>query len=62
MKDWYTYLMMAMVGGVAYVNLSGGGANDGVKARLTPGDHNVRNNPGSYRSHYTHSYVYIGGK
>ena len=62
MKDWYTYLMLMMVGGVAWVNLSGGGTNDGVTARLVPGQHSVRNNPGSYRSHYSSSYFRIGGK
>lgn len=62
MKDWFTYAMVGMVGWVTWVNLSGGGANDGERQRLVPGDRNVRSNPGSYRTHYSHTYVHIGGK
>jgi len=62
MKDWYTWVMLLMVGGVTWTHLNGGGTNDGVKARLDPGQRNVRNNPGSYRSHYSYSYFHIGGK
>lgn len=61
MKDWYTYLMLALVGNLAVVHLRGGGTNDGVKARLEAGK-SVRNNPGSYRSHYSGGYFHIGGK
>lgn len=61
MKDWYTYVMLALVGNLLLVQLNGGGANDGVKAPLE-GGRSVRNNPGSYRSHYSSGYYHIGGK
>lgn len=62
MKDWYLWVMFLFMGWVGVIHFSGGGANDGVSERLKPGEHNVRNNRGSYRSHYRSSYVHIGGK
>lgn len=59
MKDWYSWIMVAMVGGVAWIHLSGGGTSQGVKGKLSP---DVRNNPGSHRSHTSVHYVRVGGK
>ena len=59
MKDWFSWGAVLMTAGLGWVNLTGGGHDDGVKGKLTP---NVRNNRGSYRSHYSHSYFYVGGK
>jgi len=53
--------MLAMVGNLLLVHINGGGTNDGVKAPLE-GGRSVRNNPGSYRSHYSGGYYHIGGK
>lgn len=62
MKDWYTWMMVGLLGWIGYVHFTGGGPNDGLKEKVRPGPHSVRNNPGSHRSHYRSHYVHIGGK
>ncbi len=62
MKDWYTWVLALCLGGIGWMHISGGGTNDGVSERLKPGEHNVRSNRGSYRSHYSSGYGHIGGK
>lgn len=59
MKDWYTWVMMGAMGWVGFIHLTGGGVSQGVKGKISP---DVRNNPGSHRSHTSFHYVRVGGK
>lgn len=59
-KDWYTYMLCGGVGLLVWYNVTGRAPFEGDLVRDVPA--NVRNNPGSYRSHYSAHYVRIGGK
>lgn len=60
MKDWYTFALVGTFGLLVWSNLTGRAPSDSDVVRDVPA--NVRNNPGSYRSHYSAHYVRIGGK
>ena len=60
MKDWYTLMLGGMVGLLVWTNLTGRAPEDAELVPNVPA--NVRNNPGSYRSHYSTYYVHVGGK
>ncbi len=60
MKDWYNFVLAGVCGLLIWSNLTGRASSDGDLVKDVPT--NVRNNPGSYRSHYSAHYVHIGGK